>query len=156
MVDLSKVTKALKTDFGSVEIASKIEDPSDYVSTGNLAFDLISDGGVPFGYVAEFLGLSQSGKSLFIQQVIANAQKKYKAIGVLVDRENAYTKKRGAQLGIDNDAILIAKPKDIPRVNDSFSFIAKSIMKVSGAKFITVEQRCKEAIEEACGKRKGR
>lgn len=36
------------------------------------------------------------------------------------------------------------------------AFIAKSITKVSGAKFITVEQRCKEAIEAACGKRKGR
>jgi len=36
------------------------------------------------------------------------------------------------------------------------AFIAKSIMKVSGAKFITVEQSCKGAIEAACGKRKGR
>lgn len=36
------------------------------------------------------------------------------------------------------------------------AFIAKSIMQVSGAKFITVEDSCKYAIEKACIGRKGK
>jgi len=64
MVDLNKVAATLRGKFKSAGIASETKDPIDFVSTGNLAFDLISDGGVPFGYVAEFLGLSQSGKCL--------------------------------------------------------------------------------------------
>lgn len=35
------------------------------------------------------------------------------------------------------------------------AFIAKSVMKVSGAKFITLEESCQYAIEQACPGRKG-
>ena len=130
MVDLNKIAKELKKEYSSVEVADKIEDPKDFVSTGNLAFDLISDGGIPFGYIAEFLGLSQSGKSLFVYQIIANAMKKYGSDGVLIDRENAYTKSRGAQLGIDNKKLLIAKPNDTPTPTDAFKFILASVEKI--------------------------
>ena len=127
MVDLNKIVKGLKNKFSSVNVAENIEDPKDFVSTGNLTFDLISDGGIPFGYVIEFLGLSSSGKSLFIQQIIANAMQKYNAVGILVDRENAYTKERGVQLGINNDNLLIAKPNDVPTVISAFDFMISSI-----------------------------
>ena len=126
-VDLNKITKKLKEKFGSASVVTNIEDPYDFVSTGNLAFDLISDGGIPFGYCIEFLGLSQSGKSLFIQQIIANAQKKYDAIGILADRENAYFKGRGEQLGINSDKLMIVKPADIPTIPYAFEFILDSV-----------------------------
>jgi len=126
-MDLNKVVGKLKSKFGSVSVAENIEDPKDFVSTGNLAFDLISDGGVCFGYVVEFLGLSQSGKSSHIQQIIANGMKQYNAVGILVDRENAYTKKRGAQLGIDNDRLIVAKPQDTPTVISAFDFMISAI-----------------------------
>lgn len=130
MIDLDKIVKDLKKNYSSVSIASNIEDPSDYVSTGNYAFDLISDGGVPFGYCVEFLGLSQSGKSLFLHQLIANAQRDYGAIGILLDRENAYTKERGIQLGIDNDKLIRVKSRDIPIIQDAFEFIISTIEKI--------------------------
>jgi RecA/RadA recombinase len=122
MVDLSKIAGKLKST-----VASDVPDPKDFVSTGNLAFDLVADGGVPFGYVVEFLGFSSSGKSLFIQQIIANAQKMYGAIGLLADRENAYTNKRGEQLGIDNSQLLLLKPKEIPTITHCFNLIIENI-----------------------------
>jgi len=124
-IDIRKVVRGL-SNF-KVSLASDIEDPKDFVSTGNLSFDLQLDGGIPFGYVSEFMGFSQSGKSLFIQQVIANAMKEYNATGILIDRENAYTKKRGTQLGIDNDALVLAKPKDTPTPLSAFSFIIQTV-----------------------------
>lgn len=126
-LDLNKITKGIRKTFGTVEIASNIEDPKDFVSTGNKAFDLILDGGVPFGYVTELMGFSQSGKSLFMQQIIGNAMSKYDGIGILIDRENAYTKKRGEQLGIDNDRLIIAKPADVPTPFHAFSFLIQTV-----------------------------
>jgi protein RecA len=127
MVDLSAIVKSLKSNFKSVSVASDRQDPTDFVSTGNLAFDLISDGGIPFGYCIEFLGKSQSGKSLLSHKIIANAQAKYDTIGVLVDRENAYTKQRGEQLGVDNNKLIIASPSDTPTITDAFLFVLSSL-----------------------------
>ena len=121
-LDLNKIAKSMKA-----KISSKIEDPKDFVSTGNVALDLITDGGVPFGYVTEFMGFSQSGKSLFIQQIIGNAMNTFGAIGILIDRENAYTNKRGEQLGIDNDKLIVFKPKDVPTPFDAFSKIIQTV-----------------------------
>jgi recombination protein RecA len=143
MVDVKSVAKRLKA-LGMTK-ANDVEDPVDFVSSNNAAIDLISDGGVPFGHVVEFLGLSQSGKSLFIQQLIANAQKKYGAIGVLIDRENAYTNKRGEQLGIDNDRLWLAKPNNCPTVLDAFNLILESVASIRGSE---EEQKKKEYIKE--------
>lgn len=126
-VDLSKIANALRKKYGSTTVGEELPDASEFVSTGNLAFDLIADGGVPFGFSTELLGLSQSGKSLFIQQIIANAQRDYDAIGVLVDRENAYSKSRGAQLGINNDNLILAPPQDTPDVPSGFNFLIDTI-----------------------------
>ena len=73
-MDLSKIVSSLKKKYGTVAIGSEVQDPSDFVDTGNDAMNLALDGGVPFGYFIEFLGFSQSGKSLFIQQILANAK----------------------------------------------------------------------------------
>jgi len=130
-MDLSDIVKNLKKKYNSVSIGNAVSGPTEFISTGNLAFDLISDGGVPFGYVTEFLGKSQSGKSVFIHQIIANAQRDYDAIGILVDRENAYIPSRAEEtLGIDGSGLLVVKPRDIPRVYDAFQFILDSISEV--------------------------
>lgn len=125
MSDIKKIAKQLKAL--GLEKANEIDEPVEFASTGNYTFDMIADGGVPWGHVTEFLGLSQSGKSTFIQQIIADAQKKYNAMGILIDRENAYTNKRGEQLGIDNDRFLLAKPSKTPTILDAFNLILGSI-----------------------------
>ena len=123
MVDLDKVVKSIKKQYSRAEVAKNIPDPVDFVSTGNKALDLVLDGGFVFGYAAELKGLSSSGKSLFIHQVMSNGQNKYNAICILVDRENAYTNKRGEQLGIDNSRLIRATPTDIPTAVEGFNFI---------------------------------
>lgn len=35
-------------------------------------------------------------------------------------------------------------------------FVARSIMKIPGSQYLTIEQRCRDAIESACGKRRGK
>jgi recombination protein RecA len=117
---LKKIVGQLKNKYTTLNIASEIEDPSDFISTGNIAFDLALDGGIPFGYMTEFLGLSQSGKSMLIHSLIANAQRDYNAIGILFDRENAFTRKRGEQLGIQSDRLVLVRPADMPTVVDAF------------------------------------
>lgn len=129
-LDLSKVAKKLQKNFEAVDVSANIADPTDFVSTGNKTFDLILDGGIPFGYVTEFMGFSQSGKSLFIQQIIANAMKQYNAIGILVDRENAYTNKRGEQLGIKNDQMLVSKPTATPTPLSAFQFLIQTVEEI--------------------------
>ena len=100
-----------------------MSDPKDFVSTGNLALDTITDGGIPFGYAVEFLGLSQSGKSTFIQKIMGNAQQKYEAVCALLDREKAFTPSRAQQLGIDTENIIVVHPEDIPTITDGFQFL---------------------------------
>jgi recombination protein RecA len=129
-MDISKVVSGLKKKYGysSIELAGNRVDPSEFVSTGNKAFDLMSDGGVPFGHIAEFLGLSASGKSTFIYKLMANAQRDYNAICVLVDRENAYTNARARQLGIDPDNnFVICPPADCILASDGMGFLINFI-----------------------------
>lgn len=133
--DLSGIVSAIKKDFGKnsgVGLACDEPDETDFVSTGSKVLDLcIHSEGLPIsGKIVEFLGLFSSGKSLILQQLIANAQKKYDAIGILVDREAAFDKKRGEQLGILTDKLIYIGPKEVPTITDAMQFICVSIEKV--------------------------
>jgi RecA/RadA recombinase len=129
-IDLNKVARSLKRNYGSTGVlAGSDEDEGykDFVSTGNKAFDLVLDGGIPFGHLTEFVGFSQSGKSLFAQMILGNAQKEFDAVGVVVDRENAFTEKRANQLGINTENVIKAPAKDVQLVTDAFTFIIDTI-----------------------------
>lgn len=133
--DLSGIVALIKKDFGKnsgVGLACDEPDETDFVSTGSKALDLcIHSEGLPMhGKITELLGLFSSGKSLILQTVIANAQKKYDAIAILVDRESAFTKKRGEQLGISTERLIYIGPKDVPTITDAMQFICVSIEKI--------------------------
>ena len=131
MVNLDDVVKSLKKKYSSAIIGNELPMEYEFISTGNLAFDLLSDGGIPVGFVTEFLGLSQSGKSLFIHKIIANAQKKFDAVGVLVDRENSFFRKRAEEtIGVDSSKLIIAPPSETPTVIDAFQFLIDFIESV--------------------------
>lgn len=124
---VSNIAKTLKKNYSGIKVMSEDDYEYEFVSTGNLAFDLISDGGIPFGVGTELIGLSQSGKSLISQYAIADAQKRYNAIGIIADRENAWTPKRCEQIGIDNGGLIKAFPQDIEMITDAFDFIITTI-----------------------------
>lgn len=133
--DLSGIVSLIKKDFGKnsdVGLACDEPDETDFISTGSKVLDLCIHGeGLPMhGKITELLGLFSSGKSLILQTVIANAQKKYDAIGILCDRENAYNKERGQQLGINNNLLIYAPAKDIPTITDATNFICASIERI--------------------------
>lgn len=84
-----------------------------YIDTGSLVLNgLISgklrDGGVPKGRVIVLCGPSQTGKSLFVLKILANAQKQG-LIPVIFDSENAIDGEGAARIGLD-----ISKVKYIP------------------------------------------
>ena len=133
--DLSELVKLIKKDFNKnseVGLACDEPDDTEFVSTGSIPLDLCIRGeGLPMhGKITELLGLFSSGKSLILQTVIANAQKKFNAIGILCDRENAYTKERGEQLGINNKTLFYAPAKDIPTMVDATNFICACITRI--------------------------
>lgn len=77
----------------------------DYIDTGSLALNAIISGdmfkGTPRGRILGFSGPSQSGKSLFVKQILGNAQKKgYTA--VIWDTENAIDGAGSEALGLDS------------------------------------------------------
>jgi RecA/RadA recombinase len=66
--------------------------------------------------------------SYFMYELLAQAQKLYEpTIGLVVDREGAYSQKRGEQIGIDNSKLIVTKPYDTPLPHNAVNFIEKSV-----------------------------
>jgi len=130
-VNLNRLVTSMKKEFGSLMLASDDIPSEDFISTGNLALDCALDGGIAFGYVSELLGMSQSGKTTVMQIMLADAQKKYNAIGIWADRENAWHNARAEQLGIDTSRVVVLKPQDIPEVTDYTLFLQSMLPKLT-------------------------
>jgi RecA/RadA recombinase len=83
---------------------STLSSVSEWIDTGSLVLNAqISGslyGGIPDGRVVQFAGASQTGKSYFIQKIIANAQKAGKTV-VIFDSENAIDQESAKGFGID-------------------------------------------------------
>lgn len=87
----------------------------EWIDTGSMALNAIISGslykGVPKGRVVQFAGPSQTGKSFFVQKLIANAQKMGMYV-VVFDSENAIEPSSAKGFGIDT-----SKVKYIPCVS---------------------------------------
>lgn len=127
MTDISKLVKTLKKKYGSMRIVGEKEDTSEYISTGNYPLDLALEGGIAWGYATEWSGKSGSGKTLMLQKMLADAQKKYNAIGVWFDREKAFFRERAEELEIDIDNTIIIDPEDMSTVGEAEE-IAKDVL----------------------------
>lgn len=80
----------------------------DYIDTDSLALNAIISGdlykGIPRGRITGFAGPSQSGKTLIVKKILANAQKKgYMA--VVFDSENAVDGANSEGLGLDSSKV---------------------------------------------------
>jgi len=104
---------ALKGIFGDVDKlnpeGSILEDnalslPQDWIDTGSYALNAILSGslykGIPTGRITGIQGPSQSGKSLIINKIIANAQKKG-YVAVVWDSEAAIDQESARRIGVD-------------------------------------------------------
>jgi RecA/RadA recombinase len=92
---------------------SPLSDVDDWISTGSYALNAIISGsvykGVPAGRVTTFYGLPATGKTLLVNKIIANAQKKTYKRAAYFDSEIALDKAVAERLGCD-----ISKIKHLP------------------------------------------
>lgn len=104
---------SLKDIFGSVDKLnpdatfledSSISTPSDWIDTGSRALNAIISGslhkGIPVGRITGFAGPSGAGKTLIMNKIMANAQKKG-YIAVIWDSEVAVDKESAKNVGMD-------------------------------------------------------
>jgi len=141
MNDILKIVKSLQKNYGSLRIAGTDVKDKEYISTGNCGFDLALGGGIAWGYVSEFAGLSGTGKTTILQLMLANAQKKYNAIGIWVDREKAFFNDRAKNLGIDLDRTIVINPENITTVPEVTQFLNDILKDISPDtyKFIAID-----------------
>lgn len=141
MTDISKAVKKLQKTYGSLRVAGEEEDSKEYISTGNLALDLALEGGIAWGYVTEMAGLSGSGKTTILQKMLADAQKRYGAFGVWIDREKSFHNDRAKFLGIDLDNVVVVDPIDtitVPNATQALDDILKTLPEDS-YKFVVID-----------------
>jgi len=144
MIDPKRISSALNKTFSSkgressIGLASDTEESHEYISTCNLSLDLALGGGIAWGYSSEFIGKSGSGKTLMLQLMLAHAQKNFNAIGLWFDRENAWFNNRAAELGINLDRVILAKPQDIITVKDMEDIAVKALEKVDDDDYVFI------------------
>ena len=85
---------------------------TDYIDTGSMALNAIISGstfgGVPKGKLIGFVGPTGSGKTLILNKIIGNAQKKDPDVwGVVWDTENAYDPRMVSNVGGNPDRIKV-------------------------------------------------
>ena len=112
---------------------STLSNVTEWIDTGSLVLNAqISGslyGGIPDGRIVQFAGASQTGKSFFVQKIIANAQKAGKTV-VIFDSENAIDQESAKGFGIDTTKI-----KYVPAltVENTRNAIKKFLTKVKEA-----------------------
>ena len=116
MISLDKIVKGVKKqlDLKTLTVGTKFEDPSEYVSSGNLALDWCLGGeGFAFKFAVQLLGKSKAGKTSLMMKALAQAQKQHNAIGIWADRETAFVRSFAEKLGVDMDRLILAEAADI-------------------------------------------
>lgn len=76
-------------------------------------------GGLPLGGIVEFFGLESSGKTTTALDIVANAQKMFKAEGkdrkvLFIDVENTFDTEWAQKLGVDTDDLVMFVPQNQP------------------------------------------
>lgn len=81
----------------------------EHVSTGSLAFDYITGGGLARGRIHEFFGPEGSGKTSVALQTIATVQRNG-GVAAFIDMEHALDPKQAARLGVNVQKLLVSQP----------------------------------------------
>src|SRR5210317_232625 len=139
--DISKFRKTLTKSIDGLGVG--FNDPTDWVSTGNLALNYLISGdfhkGVPLGKVTVFAGESGSGKSYFCSANIVKAAQEQGIFVVLIDSENALDEKWLQALNVDTSEEKLLK-LNMAMIDD----VAKTISEfMSGYRDMAEEERPK-------------
>ncbi len=122
---IKDIVKSIKKDLKmkTVTIGTEFEDPTDYVSSGNLALDWCLGGkGFAYRFVAQLLGKSKAGKTSLMLKVAGNAQREQDAYIVWVDRESAFVRDFAEKLGVNMDKLILAEAADVKTPKEAYAF----------------------------------
>jgi len=124
---LDEVLGKLKKKYGAAIVrGSEIRSIElDRVSTGSLALDIETGGGLPFGRICELYGLESAGKSTLAMKVVTNVQKLGKPV-VWIDAEGVFDGEWAKLLGIDLDKLTLAKPQTGEEAGDILVSVVQS------------------------------
>lgn len=103
---------------------STLSTVDEWIDTGSYVLNGIisgkfKNGGIPENRVTVMYGESMVGKSLFVQKILANAQKKGKIV-VIFDSENAIDPEGAARLGLDTSRVKYVPIFNIEQCRNSY------------------------------------
>lgn len=119
MATAEELKKMINAQFGAGTIMSG-SDPAlrvEYLPTGVLPFDLLLQGGLPFGRFVEIFGDYSTLKSYVGLCAIASCQKRG-GVAALIDTEHAFDPEWASSLGVDLDALLYRQPENGEKAMD--------------------------------------
>ena len=131
--DIFEAVDALNTDASMLSEDNSLSIVGDWIDTGSYALNAIFSGslykGIPVGRVTGFSGPSGAGKTLIVNKIIANAQKKGYFAAVW-DTEAAVDKQSAEGVGIDPKRL---KYYPVETVEDCRNQIATFLDKIIAA-----------------------
>lgn len=130
---IEDVVKSLKKDLKmkTVTVGTEFEDPTEHVSSGNLALDWCLGGkGFAFRFVAQLLGKSKAGKTSLMLKVAGNAQRQHDAYVLWIDRESAFVREFAEKLGVNMDKLILAEAADVKTPKEAYAFFEAAHAKI--------------------------
>ena len=138
---------------------STFSNVDEWIDTGSLALNAIISkslyGGIPVGRVTQFAGPSMTGKTFFVQKIIANAQKMGKFV-IVFDSENAIDADGAIALGIDPTKVKYVPTTTIENTRNAiFKFLKKVAEAGALGKFLIIVDSLAQMESELGEKRMG-
>jgi len=123
MTDEKEIRKKMK----AIDLTERFKKLVKYrVSTGIIALDIITNGGIPSGRLTEFFGGESTAKSRLVAHIIAEIQR-VGGIAVLNDTEKALDQGLVDLTGVNMDALIYPDPEEITSVEDIFKSLEDTI-----------------------------
>ncbi len=109
-----------------------------YCSSGSKLFNMQlsgkADGGFPCGRIIEIFGSEGTGKTTFAVEAIKAVQKNHEGIGVFIDTEDAFSRDRAKQLGLDETKTLYHN-EEFPTIESTFTFVENLLKNLENKSF---------------------
>lgn len=129
--DIFKSVDALNPD-GEILDASTLSTADEWIDTGSYALNAIISGsmykGIPSGRITGFAGPSQTGKTLIMNKIMANAQKQG-YIPVIWDSEVAVDKRSAEGAGMDTSKVKYYPVETVEDCRNQMSTFLDNVIK---------------------------
>jgi recombination protein RecA len=133
LTDIFEAVDALNADASMLSEDNSLSIVGDWIDTGSYALNAIFSGslhkGIPVGRITGFVGPSGAGKTLIVNKIVANAQKKG-YFGAVWDTEAAVDRQSAEGVGIDPKRL---KYYPVETVEDCRNQIATFLDKIIAA-----------------------